>query len=251
MTDLVDVRREGRVMRITLNRPDRKNALTHAMYAAIADALEEAGRDDGVRCVVVTGRGDAFTSGNDIADFAGGMPEGTPPVVRFLAALRDLDTPVLVGVNGAAVGVGVTMLLHADLAYAADTATFRAPFAQLGLTPEAASSHLLPLSIGMAWANDMLIAGRVLTAAEALQAGLVSRVVPAAELPGLIDQVATDIADQAPTATRLTKQLIRWRREETAERMAAEATWFAAQLASAEFREAAMAFMQRRKPSFD
>jgi enoyl-CoA hydratase/carnithine racemase len=251
MTNFVLSATEGRILTLTLNRPERKNALTHAMYAALADGLEQAGSDPAVRAVVFKAHGDAFTAGNDLGDFAAGMPEGELPVTRFLRALRDLDKPVIAGVNGTAVGVGLTMLLHCDLAFAAETASFRAPFAQIGLVPEAASSLLLPASVGIAWANDILIAGRTLSASEALAAGLVSRVVPREELDRLVADTSSSVAALAPSAVRGTKQLIRRHRASVEAQMEAESILFAAQLVSPEFHEAARAFAERRAPVFD
>ena len=250
MTEHVATELNGRVLTLRLNRPERKNALTHAMYGALADGLARAGADEAIRAVIITATGDAFTSGNDLGDFAAGMPAGEPPVTRFLRNLRDLDKPVVAGVNGTAVGVGLTMLLHCDLVYAAESAVFRAPFAQIGLVPEAGSSLLLPMALGLAWANDVLIAGRTLTAAEALAAGLVSRLVPADELPALVDATAAAAAALAPGAVRATKRLIRRNRPQVEEQMAAEAALFAAQLRSPEFHEAARAFAERRAPVF-
>lgn len=250
MTEYVLSSVDDRVLTLTLNRAERKNALTHAMYAAMAEGLERANGDAAIRAVVITGSGDSFTAGNDLADFAAGMPAGELPVTRFLRALRDCEKPVIAGVNGTAVGVGLTMLLHCDLAFAADTATLRAPFAQLGLVPEAGSSLLLPSAVGMAWANDILLAGRVLTAAEALSIGLVSRIVPAGELPDLLATTARSVAALAPSAVRGTKLLVRRNRPAVIEQMDAEGELFAAQLRSADFQEAARAFMERRAPVF-
>ena len=251
MTEDVLVRREGRVLTIVMNRPDKKNALTHAMYDVFADALEDAQEDAQVRCVVVTGAGDSFTAGNDLGDFAAGMPEGKPPVVRFLENLLMCDTPIIASVNGPAVGVGLTMLLHCDLAYASEAATFRSPFPHLGVVPEAGSSMLLPAAVGVAWANDIFIAGRVLTAGEALSAGLVSRVIPADALREETARIAATVAAQAPNAMRETKRLVRANRAAIAERMKIEGEIFNAQLKSPEFFESAAAYMQRRLPNFD
>ncbi len=251
MTNHIAVAREGKVLTITINRPEQKNALSHAMYAAIADALEQAQRDDGIRCVVITGAGDVFTAGNDMGDFAAGMPEGKPPVTRFLEALRDSEKPVIAAVNGPAVGVGLTMLLHCDLSFASDTATFSAPFTKLGLVPEAASSLLVPASLGTAWANDILLAGRKLDAAEALKVGLVSRVFVREDLMTQTMDLARKVAALAPNATKASKRLIRGGREAVKDQMLAEAEVFGAQLRSAEFAEAAAAFMEKRAPVFD
>lgn len=250
MTNLVKTERDGRVLSIIMNRADKKNALNHEMYAAVADALQLANDDAQVRCVVITGEGDFFTSGNDISDFAAGLPEGKPPVVRFLENLVRCDKPVMAAVNGPAIGVGLTMLLHADLAYASETATFRAPFPHVGVVPEAGSSLLLPLSVGNAWANDIFIAGRVLNVEEALSAGLISRVFPAAALLPECKSIAARIAAQAPTAMRATKRLIRGNRDVVLARMQDEGALFNEQLKSPEFMEAAMAYMQKRLPDF-
>lgn len=251
MTSLVKTERDSRVLSITMNRAEKKNALTHDMYAAMADALQLAQDDAQIRCVIITGDGDTFTAGNDLGDFAAGLPEGKPPVVRFLESIVHCDKPVMAAVNGPAVGVGLTMLLHCDLAYASDMATFRAPFPHLGVVPEAGSSLLLPASVGTAWANDIFIAGRVLNAAEALSAGLVSRVFPAAALLPECRAIAARIAAQAPNAMRGTKRLVRSNRPAVIARMEEEGALFNAQLKSPDFMEAAMAYMQRRLPNFE
>ena len=242
---------ENRVLTLTINRPERKNALTQAMYAALADAINGANGDKAIRAIIITGQGELFTAGNDLTDFAGNMNDGEPPVARFLAAIRDAEKPLIAAVNGPAIGVGLTMLLHCDIAYAADTADFRAPFTALGLVPEAGSSLLLPLTVGNSMANDILLAGRVLTAEEALASGLVSRVLPAAELLSAAQKTAAAIAASAPTAMRRSKALIRANRDAVKARMDAEGKIFGEQLKSPEFAEAAAAFAQKRKPVFE
>lgn len=251
MTQSVKIGRDGRVLTISMNRPDKKNALTHDMYAAMADALASANDDAQIRCVIITGEGDYFTSGNDISDFAAGLPEGKPPVVRFLENIVNCDKPVLAAVNGPAIGVGLTMLLHADLVYASDAATLRSPFPHVGVVPEAGSSLLLPMTVGNAWANDIFIAGRILSADEALSAGLVSRVFPAAVFMEECRKIAAVVAAQAPSAMLHTKRLIRSNRDVVFERMAKEGAIFNQQLKSPEFMVAAMAYMQKRLPEFD
>ncbi len=251
MIDTIKLERQGRVLIVTMNRPAQKNALNHAMYGAMADAIAAAQEDDGLRAIVITAAGDTFTAGNDLGDFARPMPEGKAPVVRFLESLRDADKPLVAAVNGMAVGVGLTMLLHCDLAFASDSASFRAPFARMGLVPEAASSLLLPNALGNAWANDILLAGRTISAGEALSTGLVSRVYPGDCLLPETLQTAAAVAALAPNAVRLTKRLIRSNRSAVARQMQAESVLFAEQLQSAEFAEAASAFMQKREPVFD
>ncbi|MGD9799314.1 MAG: enoyl-CoA hydratase [Parvularculaceae bacterium] len=251
MTDQVITERDGRVLTVTMNRADKKNALTHDMYLAIADALELAHKDQQIRCVIITGAGDSFTAGNDLSDFAAGLPEGKPPVVRFLEAIVNCDKPVMAAVNGPAVGVGLTMLLHSDLVYASERATFRSPFPHVGVVPEAGSSLLLPMTVGNAWANDIFIGGRVLSAADALSAGLISRVFPAASFMEECRKIARAVAAQAPNAMLHTKRLIRANRDVIIERMKTEGEIFNAQLKSPEFMVAAAAYMQKRLPEFD
>ena len=251
MTDHVRVERIERVLAITLDRPAAKNALTHDMYTAVADGLADADGSAQIRCVVITGEGDAFTAGNDLGDFAKPMPAGTPPVVRFLETLRDIDTPVIAAVNGVAVGVGLTLLLHCDLAFASENATFSAPFARVGLVPEAGSSMLLPRALGNAWANDILLAGRTLTSTDALVAGLVSRVVPLEDLRDLAIRVANQIASFAPNAVRESKRLIRADRNLIVECMGRESEVFWGQLGSKEFSESALAMKEQRAPVFE
>lgn len=250
MTEHVSVSIENRVMKIQLTRPEAKNALSHAMYTAMAEGLEQAQASNDIRCVLLTGSEDSFTAGNDLADFAADMPEGEWPVMRFLNTLRDMDTPVLVAVNGLAVGVGVTLLLHSDLAFASTEASFAAPFTKIGLVPEAGSSLLLPMALGNAWANDMLLANRKLDAQEALLAGLISRVLPAQELMATATQVAENIASLAPGAISASKRLIRNNREGIIAQMQAEGEIFAAQLKSPEFAESVAAMMEKRAPNF-
>ena len=251
MTDHIQTEINDKIITITIDRQAQKNALTHEMYAAIADGLEQLDRDDSLRAGMITGAGDVFTAGNDLMDFAGGLPEGKPPVFRFLDNIRDCSKPVIAAVNGPAVGVGLTMLLHCDLSFAAQSATFRAPFPMLGLVPEAASSMLLPLTVGTAMANDVFLGGRVLTADEALQAGLISRIFPNADLLNETSKVVAHIASQAPNAIKKTKHLVRSNKEEIKTRMGEENVLFAEQLKSPEFAEAAAAFMQKRAPKFD
>lgn len=195
------------LLHLRLNRPEKKNALTVEMYAALADALKAA-NTDGTRAVVLAGEGGALTAGNDLADFAARPPTGpASPVFRFLRALADLDVPLVVAVRGPAVGVGTTLLLHADLAYAAPDAVFLTPFTALGLVPEAASSLLLPRRIGPAKAAELLLLGRKMLADEAAACGLVNAVVddPDAAATDAVERLAA-LPEQA---VRQTKALLR------------------------------------------
>lgn len=252
MSEHIQISREGRVVTITIDRPEKKNALTQAMYGAMADALEaygaEASQD---RALVITGAGEMFTAGNDLTDFAKGNRESeVPPVWRFLNAISTCPKPVIAAVNGPGIGIGLTMLLHCDLVYAGQSATLGAPFVKLGLVPEAASSLLLPRVVGMAVANDILLGGRTLGAEEAQAAGLVARVFADDALGAEVGRIAAGVAAAAPRAMQLSKALIRQGREEVAAHMAREARDFAAQLQGPEFAESVAAMMQKRLPVY-
>jgi enoyl-CoA hydratase/carnithine racemase len=253
MTDHIRTRLSDRILTITIDRPERKNALTQAMYGKMADAITNANTDKSIRAIIFTGEGDMFTAGNDLSDFASidERESGEPPVTRFLNAIRDAEKPLIAAINGPAIGVGLTMLLHCDIAYAAQTADLRAPFTQLGLVPEAGSSLLLPRVVGRSMANDILLAGRILSADEALACGLVSRVVPNGEALNAAMDTARKIAASAPGAILKSKALINCSRDEIADQMRAEGKVFAEQLQSPEFAEAAAAFAQKRKPVFE
>lgn len=250
MTAHVAVATADRVTTITLQRPDKKNAITQEMYGVMADALGAYASDDAVRALVITGTGDYFTSGNDLQDFARGGDGGEPPVKRFLEAIATCPKPVIAAVNGSAIGVGLTMLLHCDLVYAAEGAQLSAPFVKLGLVPEAASSMLLPRAVGMTVANDIFMTGRALTAREALAFGLVARVFPAGDFPQAVAELARVVAGSAPTAAKHTKALVRAEAEPVGARMLREGALFANQLASPEFAESVAAMMQKRSPVY-
>lgn len=250
-TTPVTITLEAGVLSIVMNRPEKKNALTHAMYAAMADALDRAESDAAIRVSLITGSGDAFTAGNDLGDFMSAAPQGgDAPVFRFLRAISSARKPVVAAVNGLAVGVGTTMLLHCDLVYAARSATFTAPFVNLALVPEAASSLLLPQRIGHAKAAELFLLGAKLDAAQAEAAGLVAAVFDDATLLTEATTRAKALAAKAPNAVRMTKELMKRQPEPVDARMAEEARYFGAQLASPEVREAITAFMQKRAPDF-
>lgn len=258
MTDHVQTSIDKGVLTITLNRPDKKNALTEAMYAALADGLEQAANTPSIRAVLLSANGDAFTAGNDLSDFAaaGNKPAGNEagerPVGRFLRLIATAEKPIIAAVNGLAVGVGVTMLLHCDLVYAGESATFQMPFVNLGLIPEAGSTLLLPRMIGAQKAGELFLTGKKIGAAKAEQMGIVADVFPDAELQARARGIAQEIAAKAPTAIKLTKQLLRGgeNHAEVAARMAEEGAHFGAQLRSAEVKEAISAFFEKRQPDF-
>ena len=238
-------------MTIRFNRPDKKNALTHAMYSAVADAMADAQERDDVRVVLFTGEGDYFTSGNDLADFRDNPPLGADtPVARFLHQLNVAEKPLVAAVNGPAVGVGLTMLLHCDVVLVAQSAWLSVPFVDLALVPEGASSLLLPTRAGRALAADMFLTGRRASAADAVQMGFASRVVDDGQVFAEAQDVAKAIAKKAPGAVKLAKSMIKPDTDEIARVMAHEGKLFGQQLQSPEFFEAVSAFMQRREPNF-
>ncbi|MGI4879972.1 MAG: enoyl-CoA hydratase-related protein [Janthinobacterium lividum] len=256
MTLGISVTTADRICEIRFDRAAKKNAITVAMYAAMRDALRAAAADPAVRVVLFTAEGDSFTAGNDLADFlaAGDADEPAPdeaPVHGFLEALATAAKPVVAAVAGNAVGIGTTMLLHCDIVVAATTARLQVPFVNLGLVPEAASSLLLPRLVGHQRASAMVLLGEVIDAATALATGLVNRVVSPESLDAEARAVATALAAKAPTAVRLAKALLKGASAATMARMAEENRHFAAQLRSAECKEAVTAFFEKRAPRFD
>jgi enoyl-CoA hydratase/carnithine racemase len=239
------------ILQIRINRPEKKNALTFAMYTAMTEALEKADGNPAVRVVIITGVDGCFTSGNDVADFlqSSGLG-GDSPAIRFLHTLSTTGKPVIAVVTGLAVGIGVTMLLHCDLVYAADTATFQLPFVNLGLVPEAASSMLLPRMLGHQRAAELLLLAEKFDARTAQGLGLVNAVCGATELSAFVQQRAAVLAAKPPASVRLTKALMKREPESVPARIAEEGKQFSHQLGSPEAREAMEAFMQRRKPDF-
>jgi enoyl-CoA hydratase/carnithine racemase len=251
MTDQIVTTNANGVLEIRMNRPEKKNALSLAMYTAMAEALETARRDSAARVITIIGTDGCFTSGNDVADFLANPPAGSDsPVIRFLQTLIAADKPVIAAVNGLAVGIGVTMLLHCDLVYAAETATFQLPFVNLGLVPEAASSMLLPRMAGYHRAAEMLLLGDRFDAHAALAAGLVNSIHPEPSLAEVVRQKAAVLVAKPPASIRMTKALLKRDPESVPARMAEEGKCFGQQLKSPEVREAVEAFMQRRKPDF-
>lgn len=248
---IVSEKREG-VLRVEIRRPEKRNALTAAMYTALADAFHEAGRDTEVRVLLLHGQPGAFTAGNDLADFLNHPPVGDEaPVHRFLQAFRVFPKPFVAAVSGAAVGIGTTVLLHCDLVYAGESARFQLPFVSLGLCPEAASSLLLPALVGHARAAEMILLGEPFDAGKALEMGLVNAVLPEDKLLEHALAKARKLAAQPPSSVRLAKQLMKRARaaliEET---MAEEDRQFRLRLSSPEAKEAMSAFLEKRKPDF-
>lgn len=250
MADDILAIHSGRILELRLNRPDKKNAITAAMYGGLADALGSAAADPGVRVVTLVGSGGTFTSGNDLKDFQQSPPlDMNQPVFRFLAAISTFPKILVAGVEGPAVGVGTTMLLHCDLVLAAPSAMFSLPFVDLALVPEAASSLLLPDLIGRHRAAKHLILGDPFDAETALRYGLVTDIV-SGDLEARVRSTAERVAAKPPEAVQLTKRLLRPDPDATRARIKEEAELFAARLTSAEAAEAFTAFFEKRPPNF-
>lgn len=248
-----DIKQElsGGILKLTLDRAAKKNALTRAMYEELAIAFEHAAGEGSIRVLLLTGSGDAFTSGNDIQDFMADPPiSEDAPVSRFLKALTKFPKPLVIAVNGIAIGIGVTMLLHADLVYADAAAEFQLPFVKLALVPEAASSYLLPRLLGHPRAAELLFLGERFSAMKAKQLGLINEICRSDELQKRADAVAAKLASAPPEALRLTKSLMRRHHAAIDDAMRAEGKAFAARLTSPEALEAFAAFMDRRAPDF-
>lgn len=243
---------EQGVLTIGFNRPDKKNAITAAMYLAMADALAAAEGDHQVRAILFTGTPEAFTAGNDFTDFLQHPPTAADsPVFRFMQAISQASKPVVAAVSGVAVGIGTTMLLHCDLVYAADNARFSLPFAQLGLCPELASSYLLPHVAGYQRAAEKLLLGEAFSADEARDMGLVNRVLSQPELLPFAQAQAAKLVALPAASLRATKRLMRQEGlAHIAARMAEENRLFAAMLGAPEAQEAMSAFLAKRRPDF-
>jgi enoyl-CoA hydratase/carnithine racemase len=237
---------------IEIARPDKKNAITIAMYQEMADALWDAQDARDVRAVLIHGAPDIFTSGNDLTDFMMRPPSGTDsPVFQFMKALKDAEKPVVAAVAGAAVGIGTTLLLHCDLVYAADNAKFSMPFASLGLCAEFASSLLVPANAGYARAAEKLLLSEPFDVQEAIEMGIVNRALPPDELLAYAHGRAERFNLLPPDAVRTTKRLMRAGQKQLIEQtIAAEGKEFARLLISDQAKEAFAAFFERRKPDF-
>ncbi|HUR41353.1 MAG TPA: enoyl-CoA hydratase [Verrucomicrobiae bacterium] len=253
MTDLIRVEKRDRIVLLTIDRPDKKNALMDKMYRALAAEIRKADADDEVRALVLTGVADSFTAGNDMVDFLNqkGTFE-TTGAHEFMLALYDFRKPALAAVNGMAIGVGVTLLLHCDISYAAESATFRMPFVSIGIAPEFHSSYLLPMMMGHARASELLLTGEKFDARKAHECGIVNAVVPDAEVLSRTMAKARQLAEQPPATLRACKKLLRDAVREPA--MAAfnrEIVQLNAMIRNnPEATEAMTAFMQKRKPDF-
>jgi enoyl-CoA hydratase/carnithine racemase len=244
------------VATIEIARPEKKNALTIAMYQAMAEALEAAQADAAVRAVLLTGQPGIFTSGNDIEDFMSRPPSAgsnhlDSPVFRFMRALVSLDKPVVAAVTGAAIGIGTTMLLHCDLVYVSDEARLAMPFVSLGLVPEFASSLIVPRLLGNVRAAERLLLGDPFSPQDAVDAGIANAVLPAGEVVNHARRMAERFNTLPPGAVRETKKLLRRSSsDDVLKTIAIEGELFAQRLRSPEAMEAFQAFFQKRKPDF-
>jgi enoyl-CoA hydratase/carnithine racemase len=252
MSEHVKVEKQGPQLSITLARPERRNAITVAMYASLADAIEEANADPSIRVVSFRGEGPDFAAGNDLADFLGVRPAGEEIAVwRFLRLLVACKQPIVAAVHGNCVGIGTTMLLHCDLVVAEDGTRFSMPFVDLGLVPEAASSLLVPRLAGRRRAARYLLLGEQFGVEEALSMGLISHRAASRELDSALASIVAQLLAKPPEALHATQQLLRHASlEEIAGRMQLEGGIFAERLQSAEVKEAISAFFEKRKPRF-
>ena len=251
MSDILCHTEEG-VCTLTIHRVQRKNSLTAAMYADLADGLQRARDDAAVRVVVIQGHETVFSAGNDIGDFLNTPPTSADaPVFRFQNGISRFPKPLVAAVCGPAVGVGTTMLLHCDLVYAGDNAAFSMPFVNLGLCPEAASSLLVPRLLGHARAAEALLLGEPFTAESAMEWGLVNRIVPPAQANALAQQQARKLASKPMASLLETKRLMKLGTQaDVAQRMEQESLSFGRMLTEPAAKEAFSAFLEKRKPDF-
>ena len=240
------------VATIEIARPEKKNAITGAMYRQMADALDAAKADAAVRAVLITGQPGIFTSGNDIEDFMQRPPRTTEsPAFVFMRALMGCDKPVIAAVTGAAIGIGTTLLLHCDFVYVSDEARLAMPFVSLGLVPEFASSLIVPQLMGNVRAGEKLLLGDPFTGADAVDCGIANAVLPASEVVNHARRIAERFNALPPGAVRESKRLMRSACARLAtETIAAEGEVFGKRLRSPEAQEAFSAFFQKRKPDF-
>jgi enoyl-CoA hydratase/carnithine racemase len=245
-TPNVRIERVGAVLCVTFDRPDKKNALNRAMYMAATGTLRRAGGDPSIGAVVFSGAGGVFTAGNDIADFLDPGP-GELPAFAFIKALATCETPVVAAIEGIAIGIGATMMLHCDLVYVAPGTALRMPFVDLGLVPEAASSLLLPRRAGMAKAAEFLLLGEAFGAEEAVRLGLANAIIPACELRDFAIERAGRLAAKPRAAIAATRRLMRGDGEKIQARIEDEARFFSAALGSEEARAAFTAFLGKER----
>lgn len=258
MNEQIQVELKGHILAITMVRPEKKNALTVAMYNSLADAFDRADADAQVRVVHITGCDTSFSSGNDLKDFLADdhppmdvPPMDVPPPVRLLHSLNRCSKPIVAAVNGLAIGIGTTMLLHCDLVYLARSARLQMPFVDLGVVPEGASSALLPMMLGHCRAAELLIACEPMDAQQAVDLGFGNRVCDESELQEFSWQKAEALAAKPAAAVQLTKAMLKANRSKpVAQAIDDEFVIFEQRLQSPEAKEAMSAIMERRKPDF-
>lgn len=249
MSDLIKTAKKDGILTITMNRPDKKNALTTGMYSDMAKAIKTAENDPDLRVILIKGSQDAFCAGNDLGDFLNNPPQDdSSPVLQFLKTLSEAKLPIVAAVNGTAVGIGTTMLLHCDFVYVAEDSTFSLPFINLGLVPEAGSSMLLPRLAGHQRAAELLMLGEPFTAEDAKEIGFVNRICKAEDVLPAAMKTAEKLAKKPQNALRETKALMRQDFESVAARISREADVFKNCLTSEETKNAITTFFSRKKP---
>lgn len=245
------IRREGAVLQLTMSSPQKKNAISQAMYLSLAAALNDAAEDPQIHVVVIQGAGGVFTSGNDVNDFSPRSEGQKPPSLIFLESIVSFPKPLVAKVEGLAIGVGCTMLLHCDLVYAHEDTRFRLPFVNLGLVPEAASSYLIPRMMGHVAAAELLLLGDMFSASVAKEAGLISAVGSSDTINRRVDEVAAQLAAKPPGALQQTKALMRNPNTDgLIQRVHMESQIFGACVVGPEFAEASAALREKRAPDF-
>ncbi len=251
MSDIIK-ERSGGILRVQLNRPAKKNAMTMSMYVTLADILNDAAKDEQVHVVLWHGAGDSFCAGNDVEDFLKNPPgSGESPQARLMNAFINFDKPLIAAVQGAAIGGGTTMLTHCDFVYAGETAKFQMPFINLGLVPEFGSSYSVPIRIGHVRAAELILLGLPFDARRAAELGLVTRVVPDQELLATATETAQKLAEKPAGALQACKRLMkRSSRAQIEQAVKVENEEFASLLRSADAREAFTAFLEKRPPDF-
>jgi enoyl-CoA hydratase/carnithine racemase len=251
--DEIITERSGSVLRVELNRPAKKNAMTSSMYVTLADVFNDAVKDEQVRVVLWHGAGDSFCAGNDIEDFLKNPPgPGESPQARLMNALVDFDKPLIAAVQGAAIGGGTTMLTHCDFVYAGESAKFQMPFVNLALVPEFGSSFSIPARIGHIRAAELILLGQPFDARKAADLGLVTQVVSDQNLLATATETAGKLAAKAAGALQASKKLMKQSfREQIKAAMRAENEEFSAQVRSQDAKEALAAFLQKRPPNFN
>jgi enoyl-CoA hydratase/carnithine racemase len=246
-TEILTERSEG-ILRVQFNRPARKNALTSAMYATVAELVDDAATDDGIRVVLLHGAGDSFSAGNDLEDFMTNPPKpGQSVQERFVGALIHFPKPLIAAVHGVAVGSGTTMLSHCDFVYAAEGTRFQLPFVNLAVVPELGTSYLIPAQTGYLAAAELVLLGMPFDAQRAAEVGLVTRVVPAERLLETAMETAHALVQKPAEALQASKRLLKqWSRAQTESAVKVETEEFSVRVRSAETRAAITAFLQKR-----